>query len=148
MSHEAKGKSFCLTIDGEPVAQGRPQFVRRTGVAYDPPKSRDYKKKVNRLAQKRAHDDDWQLFDEGEPLKVKIHFRLRRGKTVDRVWPIVRPDIDNYAKAIMDALEGVVYANDKQVVALILLKFYAEIGDAPQVLVIVEPIDKYERPSQ
>jgi Holliday junction resolvase RusA-like endonuclease len=38
----------------------------------------------------------------------------------------VRPDIDNYAKAILDALNGVMWADDGQIVQLTASKSYGE----------------------
>ena len=32
------------------------------------------------------------------------------------------PDLDNYAKAILDAMEGIVYDNDSQIYELVLIK--------------------------
>jgi Holliday junction resolvase RusA-like endonuclease len=40
--------------------------------------------------------------------------------------PTTRPDADNCLKAVLDALEGVAYRNDSQVVSLRAEKFYSE----------------------
>lgn len=37
-----------------------------------------------------------------------------------------KPDTDNVAKAILDAMNGIVYEDDAQVAGLIVQKFYAE----------------------
>ena len=37
-----------------------------------------------------------------------------------------KPDVDNGAKAILDAMNGIVYEDDAQVAGLIVQKFYAE----------------------
>jgi Holliday junction resolvase RusA-like endonuclease len=42
------------------------------------------------------------------------------------VHPTVKPDIDNIAKAIADGGNGVVWADDKQIVRLTTLKRYGE----------------------
>ena len=39
--------------------------------------------------------------------------------------PITRPDIDNYAKTVLDSLNGVAFKDDSQVVRLICQKHYA-----------------------
>lgn len=44
----------------------------------------------------------------------------------DEIMPTVKPDVDNYAKAILDAMNGVVYPDDRQIVALKVTKFYSE----------------------
>lgn len=40
--------------------------------------------------------------------------------------PTVKPDCDNIAKNILDAMSGIVYPDDKQIVALLVQKKYAE----------------------
>nr|DAQ86101.1 MAG TPA: Endodeoxyribonuclease RusA [Caudoviricetes sp.] len=47
------------------------------------------------------------------------------------------PDADNIAKAVLDGLNGVVYADDKQIVELKVIKAYAEV---PRVEVTIEEI--------
>ena len=42
------------------------------------------------------------------------------------IRPLTRGDVDNYSKGILDALNGVVYPDDKQIVELTVKKFYSE----------------------
>ena len=60
-----------------------------------------------------------------EPVAVVVEFVLARGRTVTREQPHVKPDVDKLARAVLDALEGVAYANDSQVVSLRVDKRYA-----------------------
>lgn len=46
-------------------------------------------------------------------------------------WPAVRPDLDNYAKTALDALRGVAFTDDGQVVRCYLAKTYAREDEAP-----------------
>ena len=41
------------------------------------------------------------------------------------MFPKVKPDLDNVVKAVLDALNGVVYRDDAQVVNLVATKRYA-----------------------
>ena len=41
--------------------------------------------------------------------------------------PTKKPDADNVIKIITDALNGIAYDDDRQIVALMFEKFYAEI---------------------
>lgn len=52
--------------------------------------------------------------------------------------PVVKPDIDNVAKGIMDALNGVAYKDDNQVVGLMTNKFYA---DEPMIIIKIQEVD-------
>ena len=42
------------------------------------------------------------------------------------IKPVVKPDVDNVAKSILDALNGIVYLDDKQIIELDIKKIYAE----------------------
>lgn len=54
-----------------------------------------------------------------------------------REWPTTKPDMDNVVKAIFDAINGVVWKDDVQVVHLVCTKGYAS---APGVVVEVREI--------
>lgn len=49
-----------------------------------------------------------------------------------KILPTKKPDCDNIAKIICDALNGVAYDDDKQIVALKVTKIYS---DEPRVIV-------------
>ena len=116
---------FCeLAID--PVAKGRPRFTR-TGRAYTPAKTKAHESHLKRLLI--------EAYGLGEPMAgpvaVTILFGLKRPKGVSakkRPYPAVKPDLDNLAKAVLDALNEVVIADDNQVVKLTLEKCYQEYG--------------------
>jgi len=55
-----------------------------------------------------------------------------------RLLPTKKPDADNIAKSICDALNGVAYADDKQIVCLTVQKRYTEPGQEPFTLVAIE----------
>lgn len=42
------------------------------------------------------------------------------------IKPVVKPDVDNVAKSILDALNGIIYLDDKQIIKLNIEKIYAE----------------------
>lgn len=54
------------------------------------------------------------------------------------IRPITRPDADNYCKAVLDSLNGIVWLDDAQVVSLHVYKFY---GEKPLVRVRVVEIE-------
>ena len=66
---------------------------------------------------------------------VRLVFTLPRPLSVSsrrRPLPTVRPDLDKLVRAVLDALTGVLFADDAQVVALIATKAY---GAVPQLAV-------------
>lgn len=72
-------------------------------------------------------------------IAMTLTFWLPRPQSLPKreLWPITKPDIDNLAKAIQDALEGIYYRRDSQVVRLVVTKAYA---DTPGVRVLIEEV--------
>ena len=111
---------------------------------YDLPKVSKFKEQLHELACSQY---------KGEPLEgalnVEINFyrrvqksatkkeRLRRLSGVDR--PIVKPDLDNYIKSTLDALNGVIWADDNEIVELQAHKFYS---DNPRIELTVHELKK------
>ncbi|MFT8928502.1 MAG: RusA family crossover junction endodeoxyribonuclease [Sporolactobacillus sp.] len=135
-----------FTIFGEPVAQGRPRFSTFGGHAraIDPPDSREYKKYVKLMAsQNRPHTP----IEGPVELKLLIYRPLLKSMSKKKkaaavsgtLRPIKKPDVDNVAKGIMDAMTGIIWQDDKQVVSLQVAKFYSE---SPRVEVLVVELDE------
>ncbi len=132
-------------VPGEPVAQGRPRFNSRTKTAHDPQKSRNYKKLVSMYAR-RSKPPDMLI----GPLTVQIDIFKTPPKAISNVKknqtalqnetlrPTTKPDVDNYAKGVKDACNGIVWKDDSQVVELFVRKFYSL---NPRVVVKVREID-------
>jgi len=57
-------------------------------------------------------------------ISVSINIEINRPKSVTRDYPTVKPDIDNFAKAILDALNGIVWLDDAQICSLQITKSY------------------------
>lgn len=74
----------------------------------------------------------------GVSLQVVYGFVRPKGKDRARVDPCVRPDVDKLVRALLDALTGIAYHDDGQVVALSVRKTYATRVVA-KVFVMAEP---------
>ncbi len=70
---------------------------------------------------------------------VDLVFMLERPQKIRSsvVSHTSRPDVDKLARCVLDALTGVVYADDGQVVAMRLSKQYASIDGAPGVAITI-----------
>jgi len=113
------------------------QFTGRNIVVDANPKSKDWKITVAHAA-KKAMDASNRPFEnpllEG-PLEVRFIFRMPRPSSHYRKdkslkpksphRPITRPDLLKLARAIEDAMMGIVYRDDSQIVIEHLEKFYA-----------------------
>lgn len=94
--------SGTFTVEGDPVPQPRPRVYRNGGVSEDPRATRH--KQATIMAAKRARCP--RLTGEVE-LSV-VYYRANHR----------RCDLDNLAKLTQDALTGIAYLDDSQIVAL------------------------------
>jgi Holliday junction resolvase RusA-like endonuclease len=122
-----------FTVEGTPIAKGRPKFRRINNFVsvYTPAKTKSYEVEVGKLAKAAMGDQ--------EPLETpmvvcvyismavpKSYSKKRRQDCLDKVErPLKKPDIDNVVKAITDAMNGIVYQDDCQIVSLHSTKVYA-----------------------
>lgn len=118
-----------VEIPGTPVAQGRPRFSRY-GHAYDPATSRQYKQAVAFCARNAYSDDPltgaisvtMRIY---RPIQKAGSKKLHADKEAGRVRPTVKPDVDNVYKAVSDAMTGIIWHDDNQIVQVNISKFYA-----------------------
>jgi len=118
-----------LHIPIDIVPQGRPRFYR--GIAYDPPKSRQFKKDLALIANSLVSS----AFS-GE-VKVKLDIFRQRSKFKKGVTSKRYGDIDNLAKAILDALNGICWYDDSQISELHVTK---NLADEPHIEIEIEEI--------
>lgn len=88
-----------------------------------------------------------------EPLAMKIvalfeipkSFTKKQRADIESglLFPTKKPDADNIAKVVCDALNGVAYTDDTQIIDLHILKFYTK--DRPKVIV---EIKRYEQETE
>ena len=119
------GREIKLTIHGNPVAQGRPRFSSRGGFAraYDPRRSREYKELVATSAKGQLQGQD--PLAGALTMSVRVYREMPKGfgkrkqeqAESGEVRPITKPDTDNYVKGITDALNGICWEDDAQIVA-------------------------------
>jgi Holliday junction resolvase RusA-like endonuclease len=134
-----------LTIPGAPTGKGRPRFAIRGGFAraYTPEKTASYESLV-KLAAADAMQSSAPFT---HPVRVTIHATFappaswsekKRNTAIaetNGIRPAKKPDADNIAKIICDAMNGIVYRDDAQVVTLCVEKRY---GVSDGVLVQIE----------
>lgn len=58
------------------------------------------------------------------PIPASWSKKRRQEAEASQIRPIGRPDVDNVSKLVLDACNGIVYADDSQIVDLIVTKFY------------------------
>lgn len=117
----------------EPVEQARPRATRygRSIRVYDPPKVSKYKKELYRLAKELYHGDRADGAIEVEisfyrPVQKSLSKKERARRLSGEHRPTVKPDLDNYIKSTLDALNGILWTDDARIVDLHAHKYYSD----------------------
>ncbi len=110
---------LSMFIPGVPVPQPRPRItVRgRHGVAYVPRDHpiHEWRKKI---ADRMRREMGTCSPVSGVSLRVVMEFYLPQPASNKKPLPIGRPDLDNLAKAVLDAGNGLIWRDDSQVTTL------------------------------
>lgn len=112
-----------FTVFGKPQGKARPRFTKRGG-AYTPKKTVDYETQI-RQAYIAAGGT---LISDTEPILICITACFKKAKSNKMHFPTLKPDTDNIAKVVCDALNGIAYKDDKQITCLTADKVWAEDG--------------------
>ena len=138
--------SCCFEIEGKIKGKGRPRFTKFGNFVktYTPTDTASYENLIK--VQFRITCGKW--YSE-LPLKMKItaiHGIVKSATKKDRakmlsgeLYPTKKPDADNITKIICDALNGIAYKDDTQVVDLEVKKIY---GEVEKVIVEIEELTK------
>ena len=122
-----------FTVPGQPVGKQRPRFARRGNFVktYTDAKTASYEDQIRFYAL--------QAMGSSEPLKTAleafIYIRLPVPKSYPKKrteaclggseWPCKKPDWDNVAKSVCDAMNGIICVDDSQIVECHVRKVYA-----------------------
>lgn len=123
-----------FVVPGVPVGKGRPRAARvgRSVRMYTPEKTRSYEDLVawhgKAAMQGRAPLAGTCVLTLQVRMPVPVSWSKRRQAQAlsGAVRPGTKPDLDNVVKAIGDSLNGIVWADDAQIVGLMVEKFYSE----------------------
>ncbi|AMM26528.1 endodeoxyribonuclease RusA [Variovorax sp. PAMC 28711] len=136
-------------VPGQAVGKGRPRIgkVGNHARMFTPAKTVNYESLVALAAQQAMAGRA--LFDGPVELKMRIDCQIaaswsgkkQRDAAAGAIAPTTKPDIDNIVKAICDALNGVAWKDDVQVVDLIVRKRYAVIPGVAVQVVAMKPFE-------
>lgn len=130
--------SFC--VRGEPKGKGRPRFTR-SGHAYTPKDTIGYENRIRQAYHTAGNP--MMMGDIG--MEIKAYYgipksrsnRIKAEMAEGKIRPTKKPDADNVIKVIADALNGIAYHDDSQIVEVQLEKWYA---DEPRIEVMLSTI--------
>lgn len=125
-----------FSVPGKPQGKARARTVynlatKRT-TSYTPQETVLYENLI-KTCYRQVTDS---IFDHGEALEVGIVANFEPVKSTPKkqrqlmldgsIYPTKKPDIDNIIKVVLDALNGVAYKDDTQVIDVMATKRYAE----------------------
>lgn len=112
--------SIAFWVAGEPAPQAAgTTIITKTGGRFRAGSNRSltfWRLRVAQEAQRKAHDASW-LYE--VPLELSVQFALPRPKSYPKTKTrphITKPDLKNLVWAVEDALKGILYADDRQIV--------------------------------
>jgi Holliday junction resolvase RusA-like endonuclease len=135
-----------ITIPGKPIAKKRPRFAR-------------IGKGVRTYSDQHTDEGRMLLFIQAAgcrpmsgPISVELEFILPRPKShygtgrnagvlkasMLNDLPVSKPDVDNFAKMVLDVCNGILWQDDAAVVRLSAFKRY---GENPRTIIHVEAVD-------
>ena len=124
-----------------PFGKERPRASVVGGHAriYTPKATETYEREIKKAWEKVNGSEPF-----SGPLVMRLYFYMPIPKSETKAnklkmlekkkRPVTKPDLDNLSKSIMDALNGVAYNDDNQIVTLLAKKYY---GEMPCVKIIV-----------
>ena len=123
---------LTLSFDVKPIAH-QSMRIAKSGIKYTPKRILDYKKHIILLTLQQL-PKDFEIIKAGTPICIEyLHYSFKYStnfskKLKEEPQPRTgRPDLlDNLNKALMDALEGIVFEKDENIVECRMLKkFYS-----------------------
>lgn len=135
-------RAVVIELAGEPKGKGRPRFSRKGGFAYTPQPTRNYEAALRYAGQVAMRG--------AAPIDGALRVDVLAAFPVPQSWskikqarahagtlrPTGRPDLDNVVK-MLDALNGVVWRDDAQIVTATVQKRYS---DRPRLRIEVEAL--------
>lgn len=138
-----------FTVYGNPQGKQRHRSAQGGKVMYTPTETKQYQ---SRVVASYIGACKGLYFDKGIPVSVEIVAVYAIPKSASKkkreqmlngeILPTKKPDYDNIAKIITDALNGVAFHDDAQVVYSTQLKLYGEI---PRVEVDINGVKRFRK---
>ncbi len=132
-----------MEVTGVPVPQGSKRVVHGRLIDVNQRNLRDWRALVGGSVEKLGYFDG--------PVKVELNFYLPRpaghygtGRNFNTLKPsapgrpAVKPDVDKLVRACLDAMTGLVFRDDSQVVTIVARKLYASDSRLPGVHIEIE----------
>lgn len=118
-------------IPGKSIPKARPRTVLRGGFvhSYTPKTTGNFENLIKVCAEEAMKGKDFIGGLDGKgALKVMLDFNILKPKSKPKkcMYPVTKPDYDNLAKTVTDAMNKIVYRDDSQIVHCMIRKIYSE----------------------
>lgn len=118
-------------VPGVPQGKARPRFTRN-GHTYTPQKTKDYENLIKQCCLNELNKYGYDKYSGAIWVDIQAFFPIPKSVTESQaeymkrgcIVPLKKPDVDNIAKVVLDALNGVAYNDDKQVQRVTCSKYY------------------------
>lgn len=123
-------ESVHITVYGHPEPQGsfralKNKYTDKAVLTQSNKRMLPYRQMVSQTAMVEVRG---RKAEKHVPVELSVIFYLAKPKSAsrNRQWPSVKPDTDKLVRCILDALTGIAYVDDGQVVRLHAEKLYGE----------------------
>lgn len=121
---------MIVVVEGKIKGKARPRFNTKTGRAFTPNDTISYENWIRYCYREQCGE----MLEGSIKAKIFVYYKIPKSYTKKRVelirkgkeHPCKTPDIDNCIKIILDALNGVAYRDDKQIVEVTAIKKWTE----------------------
>lgn len=130
--------TVAFVVPGTPVGKGRPKFARRGNfvTTYTPEKTASYENLVKVKAEEAMNGRP--AIDGPVAVEISLYVtppaswsqKKQREAMEGRIYPTSKPDVDNVVKGIFDAMNEIVFRDDKQAVDVVVRKRYSNTARA------------------
>jgi Holliday junction resolvase RusA-like endonuclease len=139
--------AITIEVPGVPEPKGRPRAGRTFGGGvrmYTPKKTESYEAKVAYLARQEMKARNLPLLMGPLRLEIEAYWPALQGTAKKRAHltlpKATKPDFDNVAKAVCDALNGVAFSDDGQIHECLVRKWFAPVGAPARVVVHIATV--------
>lgn len=122
-----------FSVNIKPKGKGRPRFVRRGNFVstYTPKTTVEYEKTIRNAFLEQCSGQYDENYEGSIKVSILAYFEPPKsyskkhiGELLDNGKHLKKPDVDNIAKSVLDALNGYAWKDDSQITELLINKQY------------------------
>lgn len=129
---EKEKKLYEFEVEGKIIGKERPRVNTYTGIVYTPNKTKDYEFLIQQSF--KVQNPNFTMIEGRVAIEVIAYLSIPKNTSKKKtkemlnneISPIKKPDIDNIAKSILDAMNKFVILDDNQVSKITVEKRFGE----------------------